>query len=163
LLQNVLVYINHHQGATACTLPKLQYWLQYTSRRWRIQYYGHIFFQSAIKGLVLKYMNKLKWDQNIEKLIHKKREVGLTLLCGCIMHCAERSFIRVRVVGHVRYRQARIVGLCHWLAAQLSICYACDTFSLFYVFIFLYFDLILIYSYILTWVSLLQNERDMRP
>jgi len=42
LLQRVSVYINRHQGATACTLPKLQYWFQYTSRCWSIQYYGCI-------------------------------------------------------------------------------------------------------------------------
>jgi len=126
LLQHVSVYINHHQGATACALPKLQYWLQYTSR-WSIQYYGRIFCSVCSKGTHVKiYMNKLKWDQNIEKWIHKKREVGLTLLCVCIMHCAEWNCIRVCIVGHVRYGQARIVGLCQWPAAQQSICYACD-------------------------------------
>jgi len=119
-------------------LPKLQYWLRYTSCCWSIQYNGRIFRSVCSKGTHVKiHTNKLKWDQNMEKLIHKKQEVGLTLLCMCIMHCAEWNCIRVCVVGHVRYGLAQIVGLCQ--SAQQSICYACDTSSRFlciYFFIF---------------------------
>jgi hypothetical protein len=42
------------------------------------------FVQPAIKGHVLKYMNKLKWDQNIEKWIHKDEMLDLNLLCSVL-------------------------------------------------------------------------------
>ena len=32
LLQHVSVYINHHQGATACAALELHFWFQYTCR-----------------------------------------------------------------------------------------------------------------------------------
>jgi len=71
--------MNHHQGATACALPKLQYWLQYTSPCWSIQYYGCTFRSVCNKGTRVKIQGDSKrWTQ-----LNSKRRLNTRQTVGC--------------------------------------------------------------------------------
>jgi hypothetical protein len=58
---------SHHQGAKALRFAKLIILIAICKSLLEYSVLAARFVQPAIKGHVLKYMNKLKWEQNIGK------------------------------------------------------------------------------------------------
>jgi hypothetical protein len=116
---------SHHQGATDLRFAKLPILIAICKSLLENSVLAARFVQPAIKGPVLKYINKLKWDETIKKWIHKHEVLDLNLLCS-VLWTVRNETVLENVLGHVSYESAGIVGLRQWTAAKQSICHACD-------------------------------------
>ena len=119
------------------------------------------FLQFAIKGPGVKIYEKLKWDQNIEKWLHKNEKLDLPC-CACVL-CMHARMYSSLPVSHVTYNAyPNTVSFCtvhnthtHTQQGKSNFSFLCIHFSTFWSHfnLFIYFNM----------APLLQTEGNMQP